>query len=241
MIAVDVKNVSFKYNKDIVLENINFKVNDKEFLAIIGPNGGGKSTLLKLLLGFLKPLSGEIKIYNQSPKKNSHLIGYVPQHTNFNLDIPISVFDIVLQGRLKKGKFFYNKDDKEVVKEILENLGIYHLKDRKISNLSGGQRQKVLIARALSVKPKIIIMDEPTSAIDIEGQKEILDLIESLDITRIVVSHDIKILLRKVDKIAYINKKMTLHEGPKLDIPKDGHFCEVELINFLKGDLECGI
>ncbi len=240
MNAVEVKNLYFKYDKELILENINFKLKDKEFMAIIGPNGGGKSTLLKLLLGFLKPLKGDIKIYGKSPKENSHIIGYVPQHTNFNLDIPITVFDIVMQGRLSKGKFFYNKEDKQIVNEILHNLGIYELKERKIKDLSGGQRQKVLIARALAVKPNIIMMDEPTSAIDINGQKEILDLIESLDITRLVVSHDIKILLREVDKIAYVNKKMILHEGPKLNIPKDKHFCEVELIDFLKAD-KCGI
>jgi zinc transport system ATP-binding protein len=123
---------------------------------------------------------------------------------------------------------------------MLERLNITHLKDKKIKDLSGGQRQKVLIGRALATEPKILIMDEPTSAIDIKGQKEILDLIESLDITRIVVSHDVKILFKEVDKIAYINKIAIIHEGPKLNIPTDKHFCEVELMEFLK-DSECGI
>jgi zinc transport system ATP-binding protein len=236
MKALEVRNLFFKYEKEWVLENISFDVKEKEFMAIIGPNGGGKTTLLKLILGFLKPSKGEIKIYNLPPKKASHLIGYVPQHTNFSLDIPITVFDIILQGRLKKHKFFYTKEDKEKANEVLERLNISHLKQRKIKDLSGGQRQKVLIARALVSEPKILIMDEPTSAIDIKGQKEILDLIEDIDITRIVVSHDIKILLRNVDKIAYIHKKLVLHEGPKLNIPKDSHFCEVELIDFLKAE-----
>jgi zinc transport system ATP-binding protein len=240
MNAVEVKHLYFKYENEWVLEDINFTLKDKEFMAIIGPNGGGKSTLLKILLGFLKPTKGEVKIYGKPPKENRTLIGYVPQHTNFSLDIPITVFDIVLQGRLKKGKFFYSKEDKEKAKEILKQLKIEKFKNRKIKDLSGGQRQKVLIARALVSEPKIIMMDEPTSAIDPTGQKEILDLIESLDITRIVVSHDIKILLRNVDKIAYIHKKAIIHEGPKLNIPKDKHFCEVELIDFLKEN-ECGI
>jgi len=240
MKAVEVKNLYFKYDKEWVLEDINFSLKDKEFMAIIGPNGGGKTTLLKLLLGFLKPTKGEIKIYSKPPKENRNIIGYVPQHTNFALDIPITVFDIVLQGRLKKGKFFYDKSDKEKAKEVLEQLGIFELKNKKIKDLSGGQRQKVLIARALVIEPKILIMDEPTSAIDPKGQKEILDLIESFEVTRIVVSHDIKILLRNVDKIAYIHKKAIIHEGPKLNIPKDKHFCEVELIDFLK-DENCGI
>jgi len=240
MNAIEVKNLYFKYENEWVLEDINFTLKDKEFMAIIGPNGGGKTTLLKILLGFLKPTKGEVKIYGKPPKENRTLIGYVPQHTNFSLDIPITVFDIVLQGRLKKGKFFYSKKDKEKAKEILNELKIYQFKNRKIKDLSGGQRQKVLIARALVSEPKLIMMDEPTSAIDPNGQKEILDLIEALDITRVVVSHDIKILLRKVDKIAYINKKAIIHEGPKLNIPKDKHFCEIELIEFLKED-SCGI
>jgi zinc transport system ATP-binding protein len=240
MKALEVKSLYFKYDKETVLENINFDLNDKEFMAIIGPNGGGKTTLLKLILGFLKPFKGEIKIYGKSPQEVSEFIGYVPQHTNFSLDIPITVFDIVLQGRLKKGKFFYNNKDKEKAEKVLKTLKIEEFKNRKIKDLSGGQRQKVLIARALVSEPKIIIMDEPTSAIDPTGQKEILDLIENLDITRVVVSHDIKILLRKVDKIAFINKKAVIHDGPKLNIPKDRHFCEVELIEFLK-DETCGI
>ncbi len=240
MKALEIKNLYFRYDKETVLENINFSLEDKKFMAIIGPNGGGKTTLLKLILGFLKPYKGEIKIYGKSPQEISELIGYVPQHTNFSLDIPITVFDIVLQGRLKKGKFFYDKLDREKAEEVLKTLKIEKFKNRKIKDLSGGQRQKVLIARALVSEPKIIVMDEPTSAIDPTGQKEILDLIENLDITRIVVSHDIKILLRKVDKIAFINKKAVIHEGPKLNIPNDKHFCEIELIEFLK-DESCGI
>ena len=240
MKAIEVKHLYFRYDKEWILEDINFSLEDKEFMAVIGPNGGGKTTLLKLLLGVLKPTKGEIKIYSKPPKENRNIIGYVPQHTNFALDIPITVFDIVLQGRLKKGKFFYDKLDKEKAKEVLKNLGIYELRNKKIKDLSGGERQKVLIARALVIEPKILIMDEPTSAIDPKGQKEILDLIESFKITRIVVSHDIKILLRNVDKIAYIHKKAIIHEGPKLNIPKDKHFCEVELIDFLK-DENCGI
>jgi len=240
MNAIEIKNLFFKYQNEWVLENINLTLKDKEFLAIIGPNGGGKTTLLRLILGFLKPNKGEIKIYGKNPIKAREIIGYVSQYTTFSLDIPITVFDIVLQGRLAKNKFFYSQEDKEKAINLMQKLKIEHLKNKKIKDLSGGQRQKVLIARALVSEPKIIAMDEPTSAIDIKGQKEILDLIESLEITRIVVSHDIKILFRKVDKIAYINKTAVIHEGPKLNIPNDKHFCEVELMDFLK-DVECGI
>ena len=238
--ALIIKNLYFMYEKNFVLEDINLTLEDKEFLTIIGPNGGGKTTLLRIILGLLKPFKGEILIYNKPPYKASNFIGYVPQHTNFSLDIPITVFDIVLEGRLKAFKFFYSKEDKEKTIQILKKIKIEHLKDKRIKELSGGERQKVLIARALNSNPKIIIMDEPTSAIDPQGQKEILNLIENLNITRVVVSHDLKILLRKVDKIVYINKKLILHQGPKLNIPKDKHFCEIELIDFLR-DANVGV
>ena len=237
---IKVKNLYFKYDKEWVLEDISFEVKKNEFFTIIGPNGGGKTTLLKLLLGFLKPTKGEILIDGKPPSKAKTLLGYVPQHTNFSLDMPITVLDIVKQGRLKKGKFFFDKEDEEKAMFYLKMLKIDKFKDKKIKDLSGGQRQKVLIARALASEPKILVMDEPTSAIDMKGQKEILDLIEKLDMTRVVVSHDIKILLRKVDKIAYIHKKAVIHDGPKLNIPKDKHFCEVELIDFLKEE-NCSI
>jgi zinc transport system ATP-binding protein len=135
---------------------------------------------------------------------------------------------------MKGWHLFPNSRDREVVTQILKKLGIWELRKKTISQLSGGERQKVLIARALAVQPKLLVMDEPTSAIDMEGQREILDLIESLEMTRIVVSHDIKILMRKVDKIAYIQRTGVIHSGPKLQIPLDRHFCEVELVELLR-------
>jgi zinc transport system ATP-binding protein len=233
---IEVSHLYFRYRpgEEWALKDINFTVEEGEFGAIIGPNGGGKTTLLRLILGFLQPTKGEVKLFGGPPKEKSHLVGYVAQQTSFSLDIPLSVRDVVLQGRLLGWKLFPTKGDRERVTEILEQLKIAHLADRLIGQLSGGERQKVLIARALAADPKILIMDEPTSAIDIEGQREILDLIEGFQITRLVVSHDIKILLRKVDKIIYIHREGIIHAGPKLEIPKEPHFCEVELINFLQ-------
>ncbi len=235
-IAIEVKNLFFKYESEYVLEDINLTIYDKEYIAIIGPNGGGKSTFLKLLLTLLTPTKGEIKFYNTLASNFKVNIGYLPQNINFNLDIPISVEDIVLQGRLKRGKLFYKKEDFLKCEEILKKLNIYEFKNRKISELSGGQRQKVLLARALISEPKILILDEPTASIDIKGQKEIYEILKELDLTKIVVSHDIKTLFEGVDRVIYINKKIYVHQNPKLSMkPGEGHFCEMEILDYLKG------
>ncbi len=233
---IEVKNLSYSYGKTKVLEDINLEVNEGDFLAIIGPNGGGKTTFIKLLLGLREIQKGSIKIFGKSPKEARTLIGYLPQYINFNMDMPIDVMEIVLQGRLKRGKFFYsNKDRKEAYKQI-ELMGIADLKSRKISELSGGQRQRVLLARALAKDPKILILDEPTASIDLEGQKEIYRLLKRLDQTKIVISHDINILFEGVNKVAHIQRKLHMHDGLVESIKKDeGHFCEMELIELLRG------
>ncbi len=233
--AIEVENLFFKYNKEYVLEDINLKIFENEYIAIIGPNGGGKTTFLKLLLGLLTPTKGSIKIYAKPPSRFKTSIGYLPQRVNFNLDMPISVKDIVLQGRLKNGKFFYEKEDYKKCDQILEKLDIKDLKHRKISELSGGQRQKILLSRALVSEPKILILDEPTASIDIKGQKEIYKILKELELTKIVVSHDIEILFEGVDRVAYINRKLFMHENPGIAIePTEGHFCEMELFDYLR-------
>jgi len=228
----------YRWNREWVLKGIDLEVEEGEFVAIIGPNGGGKTTLLKIVLGFLQPCRGKVLLFGRPPVKSRHLIGYVPQYTTFGETTPLEVIDVVLEGRMAGWHLFPNRKDRQIGIEILERLGIAHLQNKLIRELSGGERQKVLIARALATNPRLIIMDEPTSAIDIEGQREILDLIESMEITRLVVSHDIKILMRKVDKIVYIQQTGIIHSGPKLQIPLDRHFCEVELVELLRSQEE---
>lgn len=234
-IAIEVKNLFFKYDKEYILEDINLKIFENEYIAIIGPNGGGKTTFLKLLLGLLIPTKGSIKVYDKPPSRYKTSIGYLPQRVNFNLDMPISVKDIVLQGRLSSKKLFYEKEDYKKCDQILEKLDLKDLKERKISQLSGGQRQKILLARALVSEPKILILDEPTASIDIKGQKEIYKILKELELTKIVVSHDIKILFEGVDRVAYINRKLFMHENPNIGLePAEGHFCEMELFDYLR-------
>ena len=228
MNIIEIKNLSFSYKNEPILENVSLNIKKGDYLALIGPNGGGKTTLVKLILGFLTPNGGEIKIKTSK-------IGYVPQYTNFSLDIPISVLDVVLQGRVSKFKFFYNESDKQIAIEKLKLVKMEEYKNKKISDLSGGQRQRVLIARALVSNPEILLLDEPTSAIDIKGQKEIYEILKTLDITKVIISHDINILLEGVNKVAWINKTLVLHKTPDLHFQKgEGHFCEIEFINSIQ-------
>lgn len=225
------KNLFFAYQNENVLENVNFEVFDKDFLAIIGPNGGGKTTLIKLILGLLKPKKGEI-IYQDSLQEK---IGYVPQDTSINTDFPIQVIDVVKMGFLKPKIFGFRttKKQNQEAFEILEKLGIEHLAYKKIGELSGGQRQRALIARALCGNPSIIILDEPTSNIDSRTQKEIYDLLKNFNEfhTIIVISHDISILLGYASRVLSVNREVVLHDVPNFEVPFDGHICEIDILN----------
>jgi len=220
---LSIKDLSFSYAKQTVLENIDLEVEEKEFLAIIGPNGGGKSTLLKLIIGLLKPQKGSIRLYEKK-------IGYVPQNTNINNTFPIKVWEVVTLGVKPTAS------QKEKALKVLKEVDMQNHFDKKIGELSGGQRQRVLIARALFNDPKLLLLDEPTSNIDPKTSESIYKLLKKLNdqITIIVVSHDIAVSLKYATKIAYINKNIFMHESPKLSVNKEGHFCEVELMQMLE-------
>lgn len=239
---LEIKNLSFFYNKSKVLENINLDIKKDDFIAIIGPNGGGKSTLLKLILGLLKPKTGEI---NSTYDKNS--IGYVPQNTNLNINFPITSLEVVLMGHIggKKPLFGYSKEELNCAKNSLEKVGMLDFSNTKIGNLSGGQRQRVFIARALCANPKIMLLDEPTASIDVQGQAEVYELLKQLNKTMciVVVSHDISVLLNYAKNVAHVNKNLVYHtlENMGKNIQNgDGHLCEVELLAALGNKSSCG-
>lgn len=232
---IKIENLCFNYDGSPVLSGINLTYKKEDFLAIVGPNGGGKSTLLKLILGLLLPTSGKIEI-----EKGLNL-SYVPQFIPINKNFPISVKDVVLMGALTKSSFLrYDKEVRQRALELLEIVGMKDFAKKKISELSGGQRQRVYIARALLGKPDILLLDEPTSSIDLRGQNEIYSLLKELNFKGmgvIIISHDINIALSYATKIAYINKTITMHN---ISIEKrddfldhlathKGHFCDVEL------------
>lgn len=232
MEVIKIENLSFSYDKDKVLEDINLSVLHKDFLAIIGPNGGGKSTLVKLILGILKS--------NQNISTTGK-IGYVPQNTNVNTDFPIKVIEVVMMGKKDKRSslFGYSKNEQDIAIEALSKVGMEEFSSKKIGSLSGGQRQRVMIARALYNDPKILILDEPTSSIDVQGQKQIYELLKILNktITVVVVSHDISVILSYATKVAHINKNISYHNMDKIKSEfidnEDEHFCEVELLQML--------
>ncbi|SFV62850.1 Zinc ABC transporter, ATP-binding protein ZnuC [hydrothermal vent metagenome] len=234
MSIIEIKDLSFCYDKQKILEDINLNVEEKDFLAIIGPNGGGKSTLLKLILGINPIKDGSIKTFGEVPKKNLSKIGYVPQNTNVNTDFPIKVLEVVLMGHIgeKSPLFGYGKEEKICAMGALAQVGMEKFANSKIGELSGGQRQRIMIARALCAHPKILILDEPTASIDIDGQKLIYELLKTLNsyITIIVVSHDISVIMKYANKVVHINKRLTNHNISH----KGNHFCEVEMFKEVK-------
>ena len=212
---IEIDNVSFSYSHVPVVRNINLVINEGEFLGVIGPNAGGKSTLLKLILGLLKPDAGEITVFGKSPVKGRSRIGYVPQYPAFSRDFPINVRDAVLLGRLGETRWYggYTKDDKEIAINALKAVEIDNIRTQTIDSLSGGQLQRVLIARALASKPDILILDEPTANIDVRAEEDIFALLKQYNdhMTIIVVSHDIGFISGYVDRVACLNQTMLCH------------------------------
>ncbi|MDZ7671700.1 MAG: metal ABC transporter ATP-binding protein [Halanaerobiales bacterium] len=235
--AIEIKNLYLSFNDIPVLENINITVYRKQFLAIIGPNGGGKTTLLKVILGIIEPNDGEIKISGLNIDQGRKLVGYVPQISDFNKRFPIDVKDVILMGRLsdQKGLFHsYSDKDYKFAEDIMKQLDILDLKDRQIGKLSGGQLQRVLIGRALASNPEILLLDEPTASLDAESRNNIYNILKELndEITVLVVTHDLTAVSSYFDSIACLNKNMHYHGDKNLskdDIDKV-YGCPVDLI-----------
>lgn len=235
--VIELENISVYYDDVCALSNVSLTVKDKEFLGIIGPNGGGKSTLLKVILGLLKPTTGTVKVLGLSPNKVRGEIGYVPQSTRFDRQFPINVRDVILMGRLHQSRPFFHRfsnEDYIIVEEVMRQLEIYNLRYRQIGNLSGGQLQRVFIARALAVEPKIILLDEPTASLDSYSKTHICSILKDLNkqMTVIMVSHDMGVISSYVKSIACLNKELYYHGEPELTSTILGktYGCPVELI-----------
>ena len=235
--VVEMKNVSLYYGNVQALSNISLKIEEKEFLGIIGPNGGGKSTLLKLIAGLVKPSSGKVQVLGLPPCNTHGKIGYVPQRFNLNREFPFSVLEAVLTGRLTKHRLFlhrYIDMDIAAVDDIMRKLDIYDLKDRQIGQLSGGQMQRVLIARALVMEPEILLLDEPTASLDAGSKSHIYAILKDLNryMTIIMVSHDMGVISSYVKSLACLNVAMFYHGAPELTDTLLGQVygCPVELI-----------
>jgi zinc transport system ATP-binding protein len=210
---VSLKDVWVYYNDTPVLEGINFSVKDNTFLAIIGPNGGGKSTLLKVILGLIKPARGMVSVFGKPADVGRTYIGYLPQAKPTDLAFPISVYEVVLSGRYDRPLRKYSAADKEAALKALKDVDMAEYTDRQIGRLSGGQIQRVFLARALARDPKLLILDEPTASIDPERQKSFYALLDKLKnrMAVLFVTHDIGAVSEYFDEIACLNRKMFYH------------------------------
>ena len=224
------------YNRQPVLEDINLSVKELDFIGLIGPNGSGKTTLFKVLLGLLQPMQGEIRILGHSVRHGRRYLGYVPQTVEFDRSFPISVGDVVLQGRLGRRRLLrrYTVRDMEAVTEALQNVEMLPLRNRPLSELSGGQRKRVYIARALATDPKILLLDEPLASVDPHMESHIYELLKRLNnrITILMISHDIGAISSCVKTVGCLNRQLYYH-GEKQVTPEMlelAYQCPVDLI-----------
>lgn len=233
--VVALEDVWVRYGDNTVLQEVTLKVGEKDFLGVIGPNGGGKTTLLKVIMGLVQPIRGIARVFGEETGRSWQRIGYVPQQIMLDRNFPISVRDTVLMGRLGQKTIFkgYGKDDIAAAKEALMAMEMWDYSSRQIGKLSGGQLQRVLIARALASRPDLLLLDEPTTGI-IVGQESIYTILNRLKsmITIIIVSHDVGALAVNVDKIACVGKKLYYHDSKELSSGEmeEAYGCPIELI-----------
>ena len=217
---VEIRDVSFAYNGETVVEAVDLDIRPGDFIAMIGPNGGGKTTLLKLILGLLTPDKGTIRVNGQSTARGSSCIGYVPQDVHINTSFPITAMDVVLMGKHEPSKRWARKTASNRMEAMaaLERLEIAHHADKKIGELSGGQRQRVFIARALVTQPRLLLLDEPTASIDTKGQADFFRLLKeiNIDISIVLVSHDLLVISRYIKSVACVNKRLHYHNEAEI-------------------------
>ncbi len=208
-IVLNFKDVCFAYEQREVLHNINLQIRDRDMVAVVGPNGGGKSTLLKLALGIIRPVRGEIELFGMPVNKQQvKRTGYVPQSLSYDTAFPVSVMDVVLMGRTERHLWgMYDKEDKRAASEALETVELLRLADRPFNQLSGGEKQRIMIAQALSSQPEIIFLDEPTANVDSAVEGKIYDFLAKLNerITIVVVSHNLNVVTQYASHIVCIN------------------------------------
>ena len=234
--VVRLEGVCVRYDGMVVLEDINLSVYEDDFLGIIGPNGGGKTTLLKTILGLVKPSQGRVSVLGNPPNKARRLMGYVPQYNLFDRDFPLSALEVVLMGRYGQVGLFkrYSKEDKKLALNALASVGMLELKHRQIGSLSGGEQQRIFIARALVAHPQILLLDEPTASIDTPMQAGLYELLNELrrQMAIVLVSHDISAVSIYVDKIACLNHRLFYHGRKELEAREleEAYQCPVDMI-----------
>ncbi|WFN33588.1 ABC transporter ATP-binding protein [Methanogenium sp. S4BF] len=235
--VIEVEHVSLGQNGQVMLEDISLTVREHEFHAIIGPNGGGKTTLLKVILGLIRPDSGTVRVLGGTPHEMRVHLGYVPQFRTFDFQFPISVQDMVASGRLGHlaGPFQrFTREDEDAADEAMETMQITHLKDRPIHDISGGERQRAIIARALAGRPSVLLLDEPTVYVDSPTAVRFYDILSRLreSMTIVLVTHDISALSPDVTHISCVNRRLFTHHDNQItdDMIQGAYPCPVDLI-----------
>lgn len=236
MEAVHLENVWVHFNHVPILEDITLSVQENDFLSIIGPNGGGKTTLLKVILGLVRPKKGTVKVFGTSPDIGRKKIGYLPQYIAFDTHFPISVFDVVLMGRYTRPFKPYSEEDKEKAFNALKTVDMTDFSKRQVGSLSGGELQRVFLARALAREPALLLLDEPTSSIDPEMRKSFYDLLLVLKgkMTIILVTHDISVVSSYVNSVACLDHSLFYCGSVKEGLKKleDIYKCPVEVLAY---------
>lgn len=212
VVALD--RVSFGFNGAPVLENVSLEIQEREFVSMVGPNGGGKTTMLRLILGLLRPVQGEVRVFGRSPERVRQRIGYTPQHAMYDPRFPVTALDVVLMGRLAGHRGgVYSKKDRDAATHALEEMQLGDVADSAFSALSGGQRQRVLIARALASEPELLLLDEPTSNMDPAVGDRLLHILRDLSkrMTIVMASHDLGFVSSMVSSVVCVNRKVVIH------------------------------
>lgn len=214
---IKLTDVSFSWTRGYpILENVNLTICNCETVCIVGPNGGGKTTLLNLILGTIRPDSGTVRVFGTTPEQARRRIGYMPQYSRLDLQFPVNVMDVVLMGRLRSGfRSFYSRADREAARQVLEEMSVAELARRPFSQLSGGQRQRVLIARALACSPDVLLLDEPTANVDPGFQEQFYEILRQLRsrMSIVIVSHDVGFVSSNINTVVCVNHQVQVHNA----------------------------
>lgn len=232
---VEIRNLTVGYDETIILSDVSLTIFDRDFIGVIGPNGGGKTTLLKAILGLLTPVQGEVVFHDCMTEGNHHRIGYLPQINNIDRKFPISVSEVVKSGLMSRNRIIrkYDRADLDYAGELMNQMGIYEIRNKAIGELSGGQIQRALLCRALVNRPKLLVLDEPNTYVDNRFEKELYEKLRKFneEIAILLVSHDLGTISTYVKSIACVNHSLHYHPGNKIT-PElmEAYECPIQII-----------